>query len=225
VRAGGNFVELPIARKLPRWRRGAPVSCGREHFPEWIASRIATLTFDRKLQLAGLSMLRTPDRLEVKYRWRYLQPPGREYWCFTHIVDRQGQRSPDTSTIRFPKALKSGSFVSLKRRREKSYSLRLGVFDRASGQRLTIHLKRFPAHQCEHRRNREVIYSWLTSFHVLSGLNRAICRAQRGGVGSQILLVENALVTDDERFALRTRHIRRAMPPRAKPPIMDPFTI
>jgi hypothetical protein len=27
----------------------------------------------------------------VRYRWRCLQPPDREYWCFTHLLDSKGK--------------------------------------------------------------------------------------------------------------------------------------
>jgi 4-amino-4-deoxy-L-arabinose transferase-like glycosyltransferase len=159
VRESGKFSELPIARRLPdsgtlhvfanispkgfTWS-GAFLPSGIERVAD------CNITFDRKLQLTGLSMKRTPESLEVKYRWRCLKPVDRAYWCFTHIVDAAGAvvgyldheilngqpptshwKAQDTAiedlVYRFPEVQKGGSV-----------QLRVGVFDRNSGERLPI---------------------------------------------------------------------------------------
>jgi len=117
----------------------------------------------------------------------------RNYWCFTHIVDRQGKVAGYLDHP-IPEGPEKRQFVFTEAQKGEIYSLRLGVFDRASGQRLTITSSDFPLTNANTAANREVIYSWLTSFHVLSGLKPGHLPRQRGGVGSQILLVENALV-------------------------------
>jgi hypothetical protein len=150
ARESEKFTELPIARQLP--------DGGVAHvFANTSSSQLTStdtpkcnVTFDGKLQLTGLSVQRTPEGLEVKYRWRRLKPLDRNYWCFTHIVDgkgaiagyldhqitslwREGDAAIEKLSFRFSEAQKS-----------ESYRLRLGVFDRASGDRLPITASDFP---------------------------------------------------------------------------------
>jgi hypothetical protein len=159
VRDGGKFTELPIARKLPdggvahvfanvssnrlSWS-GAFLPAGMERVAD------CNVTFDGKLQLTGLSMQRTPQGLEVKYRWRCLKLVDRAYWCFTHIVDAKGavagyldhqilNGEPPTSLWREgDTAIENLAFRFSGTQKDESYRLRLGVFDRASGERLPI---------------------------------------------------------------------------------------
>jgi hypothetical protein len=164
VRAGGRFVELPIARKLPDGgvahvfanlspaarfsHTGVYLAAGIDRIPD------CDVTFDGKLQLTGLSIERTQETLAVKYRWRCLQPVDRDYWCFTHIVDGHGavagyldhpilNGEPPTSRW------KEGDVVieSLLFRFSKvqpPYRLRLGLFHRESGERLRVTASDFP---------------------------------------------------------------------------------
>src|SRR5258708_4765809 len=37
----------------------------------------------------GFSVQQRVGGLQVKYRWRCLRPPNREYCCFTHVIDEQ----------------------------------------------------------------------------------------------------------------------------------------
>jgi hypothetical protein len=39
------------------------------------------------LALTGFSVVTTGNETAVKLRWRCLNPPDREYWCFTHLID------------------------------------------------------------------------------------------------------------------------------------------
>ena len=165
VREGGKFVELPITRKLPDGgvahvfanlspnrltSTGAFLSAGSDSIPD------CNVTFDGKLQLTGLSCRRTPEGLEVKYRWRCLQPVGRDYWCFTHILDRQGavagyldhqilNGEPATSLWKpGDTAIERLIFRMPEARTGDPYRLRLGLFHRKSGDRLPITASGFP---------------------------------------------------------------------------------
>ncbi|MBI3681435.1 MAG: glycosyltransferase family 39 protein [Acidobacteria bacterium] len=165
VREGGRFAELPMARKLPDGgvarvfanlgpnrflRAGAFLSAGMNAVPD------CNVTFAGKLQLTGLSFQPTAEGLEVKYRWRCLRPVDRNYWCFTHVVDRggnvigyldhqildgepplrmwkEGDLAIERLLLRSP-AIHSGE----------SYRLRLGLFDKESGKRLPVSSSEFP---------------------------------------------------------------------------------
>jgi hypothetical protein len=165
VRNGGRFVELPIARKLPDGgvahvfanraqnglqQSGAFLPAGLDSIADCNA------TFAGKLQLTGLSLDRTDEGLEVKYRWRCLKPVDRDYWCFTHIVDAQGRIAgyldhqilaggPPTSNWNEGDAAVERLLFRLPANQgATTYHLRLGVFDRATGERLPISASTFP---------------------------------------------------------------------------------
>jgi hypothetical protein len=165
VRNNGRFVELPIARKLPDGgvahvfanraqnglqQSGAFLPAGLDSIPD------CKVTFAGKLQLTGLSLDRTAAGLEVKYRWRCMKTVDRDYWCFTHIVDAQGNiagyldheilsggpptsnwKEGDAAVERLLFRLPANPGVA-------AYHLRLGVFDRATGERLPISTSTFP---------------------------------------------------------------------------------
>jgi 4-amino-4-deoxy-L-arabinose transferase-like glycosyltransferase len=165
VRESGRFVELPIARALPDGgvahvfanrepnrfiQSGAFLSTALDAIPS------CNVTFAGKLQLAGFSLRHTDEGLEVKLRWRSLKPVDRDYWCFAHVLDHAGNvagyldhqilngdpptrmwKEGDTALERLffrPPALPNGEI----------YKLRLGLFDRASGERLPISSSDFP---------------------------------------------------------------------------------
>jgi hypothetical protein len=160
VRESGRFTELPIARQLPDGgiahvfantsSNGAFVRAGLD------SAEDCSVVFDGKLQLTGLSIERTAEGLDVKYRWRCLKPLDRAYWCFTHIVDRKGavagyldhqilNGDPPTSLWREgDTATEKLSFRFSGTQKEESYRLSLGVFDRASGVRLPVTASDFP---------------------------------------------------------------------------------
>jgi hypothetical protein len=160
VRERGKFTELPIAQRLPDGgvahvfantsSAGAFVQAGLDSVTD------CNVTFDGKLQLTGLSMRRSPEGIDVKYRWRCLKPLDRDYWCFTHIVDGKGavagyldhqilNGDPPTSLWREgDTAIERLSFRFSGTQKETSYRLRLGVFDHASGARLPVTASDFP---------------------------------------------------------------------------------
>jgi hypothetical protein len=165
VRESGRFVELPIARALPDGgiahvfsnresnrfiQSGAFLSAALDDIPS------CNVTFAGKLQLTGFSLRHTAEGLEVKLRWRSLTPVDRDYWCFAHVLDQGGNvagyldhqilngdpptrmwKAGDTALERLffrPPAVQSGEI----------YRLRLGLFDRTTGQRLQISSSDFP---------------------------------------------------------------------------------
>ncbi len=159
VREGGRFVELPIARALPDGgvahvyanresnkfiQAGVFLSAALDGTPS------CNVTFAGKIQLAGIDLHHTDEGFEVKLRWRCLKPVDRDYWCFAHVLDQSGNvvgyldhqilngnpptlmwQPGDAGIERLlfrPPTLWNGE----------SYRLRLGVFDRTSGERLQI---------------------------------------------------------------------------------------
>jgi hypothetical protein len=160
VRESGKFTELPIARTLPDGGvahvfantalTGAFVPAGLDSVTD------CNVTFGGKLRLTGLSLRRTPQGIDVTYRWRCLKPLDRNYWCFTHIVDGKGAvagyldhpiLNGDPPTSRWKEgdtAIEKRSFRFSGTQKGESYRLRLGVFDRASGERLPITASDFP---------------------------------------------------------------------------------
>jgi Dolichyl-phosphate-mannose-protein mannosyltransferase len=158
VRESGNFAERVAPRKLPDGgtahvfeRVPTPVEgAGARVQPAMDHAADCHVTFGGKIELTGLSADRTADAIEVKYRWRSLHPADRDYWCFTHIVDSKGKiagyldhaildgnpamstwKTGDVQTEILRFAIPAGG-------RNETYHLRLGVFDRPSGERLQV---------------------------------------------------------------------------------------
>ncbi len=164
VHESGRFVELPIARALPDGgvahvfanrepnrfiQNGAFVSAALDGIPS------CNVTFAGKLQLTGLSLRNTDEGLELKLRWRSLKQVDRDYWCFAHVLDQSGNvagyldhqilngdpptrmwKVGDTAMERVlfrPPAIRTGEM----------YQILLGLFDRASGERLLISSSNF----------------------------------------------------------------------------------
>ncbi len=165
VREDRRFVELLPSRKLPDGgiahvfqnvsssqfgRNGAFLSAGMDDVPD------CRVIFDGKIELAGLSIERTAEGLAVKYRWRCLKPVDRDYWCFTHVVDEQGRIAgyldhpilggePPTSAWRQGDiAIERLSLALPDSRKPGPYHLKLGLFHRASGERLAVTAADFP---------------------------------------------------------------------------------
>jgi hypothetical protein len=156
----GLFAELPLSRTLPdggvvhilRKRPnagGAFLSAGIDEIPS------CSVKFADMLQLTGIGVSQTTAGIEVKYRWRCLKAMDRDYWCFTHVVDQQGNamayldhkildgdppthlwKPGDAAVERRALALPAGV-----------YELRVGVFHRESGDRLKITESSFPLMQ------------------------------------------------------------------------------
>jgi hypothetical protein len=165
VRESGRFVELPIARALPDGgvahvfanresnrfiQSGAFVSTALDDIPR------CNVTFDGKLQLAGFSLRHTEEGLEVKLRWRSLKPVDRDYWCFGHVLDHSdnvaGYLDHQILNGDPPTRIWKTGDTALERllfrlpapRSAENYRLRLGLFDRTSGERLPISSSDFP---------------------------------------------------------------------------------
>ncbi|HXB69003.1 MAG TPA: glycosyltransferase family 39 protein [Candidatus Acidoferrales bacterium] len=45
------------------------------------------IDFGGIVALTGISAVTTPDGAAVKFHWRCIKPPDRDYWCFTHLID------------------------------------------------------------------------------------------------------------------------------------------
>jgi hypothetical protein len=99
VRENGRFLEILPPRTLPDGgvvrvfedlshghfvRAGAFLPEAMDQMPA------ARVTFGDRLQLTGFSMRRTPEGLEVQYRWRALQRIDRDFWCFVHVLGPAG---------------------------------------------------------------------------------------------------------------------------------------
>jgi 4-amino-4-deoxy-L-arabinose transferase-like glycosyltransferase len=165
VRESGRFVELPIARELPDGGV-AHVFANREsnRFIQSGSFLSATLdgisacnlTFAGKLQLSGLSLRQTEEGLDVKLRWRSVKPVDRDYWCFAHVLDQGGNIAgyldhqilngdPPTRMWKTgDSAIERLLFRPPNLRNGETYRLRLGLFDRTSGERVPISSSDFP---------------------------------------------------------------------------------
>jgi 4-amino-4-deoxy-L-arabinose transferase-like glycosyltransferase len=165
VRESGKFVELPMARALPDGgvahvfanresnrfiQSGVFLSAALDAIPS------CNVTFAGMFQLAGLSLRHTDEGLEVKLRWRSLKPVDRDYWCFGHVMDHAGNIAgyldhqilngdPPTRIWKTgDAALERLLFRPPTLTNVENYRLRLGIFDRASGERLQISSSDFP---------------------------------------------------------------------------------
>lgn len=166
VRDGGRFVELPLSRALPDGGivhvlantalntrpAGAFLRAGLDEVPA------CSVTFGDRLRLAGIGLSRTRSGLEVKYRWRCLQRMDRDYWCFTHVVDERGKvigyldhpfldGAPPTHLWNVGDAAVESLLFPLPEGDSGTYELRVGVFHRESGERLSITQSTLPVIQ------------------------------------------------------------------------------
>jgi hypothetical protein len=165
VRESGRFVELSIARTLPdggvahifaNREPGRFIQSGAFVSTELADIPSCNVTFAGKLQLAGLSLRHTEEGFEVRLRWRSLKQVDRDYWCFAHVLDKSGNVAGylDHQILNGdppPRMWKPGD-TALERllfrppelRNGEVYRLRIGLFDRASGERLLISSGDFP---------------------------------------------------------------------------------
>jgi 4-amino-4-deoxy-L-arabinose transferase-like glycosyltransferase len=154
-----RFSEIAYGRRLPdggvarifknsaphaRLVNGAFLSAGVEQPAE------LSINLGEMIELTGLSVTRMSDILYVKYRWRCLRSPDREYWCFTHILDREGKviGQLDHRLLDGDPSLRSwrpgdGALEELRfhippESSARHLLLRLGLYDPASGIRLRI---------------------------------------------------------------------------------------
>jgi hypothetical protein len=106
------------------------------------------IPFGKMLSLTGLSASRVGDVLDVKYRWRCLKRPDREYKCFTHVLDSEGKvvgqldhyvldgEPAMRSWIPGDDAVEEMRFRIPEESSRKALRLRVGLFDPVSGERL-----------------------------------------------------------------------------------------
>jgi 4-amino-4-deoxy-L-arabinose transferase-like glycosyltransferase len=164
ARGSGRFGELPVSVVLPDGgvahvlmntalnrlsSEGAFLSAGFDDIP------VCNVTFGDRIQLAGIDVARTQRRIEVKYRWRCLKPMDRDYWCFTHVVDSGGKvigyldhrfldGDPPTSLWKAGDTAVERLAFPLPEQAAGPYELRVGVYHRESGERLSITESTFP---------------------------------------------------------------------------------
>ena len=159
VREDDRFSEIAYGRRLPdggvarifknsaphaSLANGAFISAGVEQPAEF------SINLGEMIELTGLSVTRMADILDVRYRWRCLRPPDREYWCFTHILDPEGKviGQLDHRLLDGDPSLRSwrpgdGALEELRfhippESSARHLLLRLGLYDPASGIRLRI---------------------------------------------------------------------------------------
>ena len=102
------------------------------------------------LALTGFSTVTSANQTVVRFRWRCLRPPDRDYWCFTHLIDgsnrivaqidhrllggepplrtwRAGDGGEEEVRMRLPAGAAPGGL-----------RLRFGIYDPPTGDRLRI---------------------------------------------------------------------------------------
>jgi len=154
-----EFIELPDPPRLPDggvariFRNPSPSQLLRSGaFVPFDLGQLTDcqVTFADQLQLTGFSVQRRVRGLEVKYRWRCLKPPDREYWCFTHVIDEQDRVAgyldheilngspPMITWQKGDMAIERLRLRSVAIQEKTRYRLRVGLFHRPSGVRLPV---------------------------------------------------------------------------------------
>jgi hypothetical protein len=131
--------------------RAGPVQAGTLLKGDMDALPACSVKFSDEIELVGLSLGPAPGGVEARYRWRCTRRMARNYWSFGHVLDSSGkvvgyldhailQNSPTSEWEEGDSAIEkvivplSGGVTAV----------RLGVFDRQSGERLTIRSSSFP---------------------------------------------------------------------------------
>jgi 4-amino-4-deoxy-L-arabinose transferase-like glycosyltransferase len=108
------------------------------------------IDFGGVLALTGFSAVTSAGEMAVRLRWRCLRSPDREYWCFTHLIDRSNRivaqldhrllggqpplrtwRAGDSGEEEIRLRLPDGTTSA-------GLRLRFGIYDPPSGDRLRI---------------------------------------------------------------------------------------
>ena len=108
------------------------------------------IDFGGVLALTGFSAVTSAGETAVRLRWRCLRSPDREYWCFTHLIDRSNRivaqldhrllggqpplrtwRAGDSGEEEIRLRLPAGTASA-------GLRLRFGIYDPPSGDRLRI---------------------------------------------------------------------------------------
>jgi hypothetical protein len=158
ARQSGEFTEIGTGRPLPDGgiarifqRIGGLSHLTSKAFvpPNLDIPEEFAIKFGGILELTGLSILPSGDALEVRYRWRSRGLDETDYWCFTHVVDPQGNilgqldhRLLDGSPP-LRSWLSGGSALEqlrlpIRQALLQSARLKVGIYDPVSGQRLSI---------------------------------------------------------------------------------------
>jgi hypothetical protein len=114
-----------------------------------------SIRFGDGVELTGLSLDPGPNGLEARYRWRSWKRIPKDYWSFGHILDAQGRVLayldhailPQTPTSEWEVgeiAIERVVVPILTDRDAVPRAVRLGVFDRESGGRVSILSSSFP---------------------------------------------------------------------------------
>ena len=169
VRESGRFHEILPPHTLPDGgvvrvfenlshgsflRSGAFLPEGMVEIPA------ARAIFGDQLQLIGFSVRRTPEGLEVQFRWRGLQRIDRDYWCFVHVLGPAGDSilwnldhplldgKPPVSQWQPGDTGIERLVLRLPRDAPNDLRLRFGLYDpasrAASGARLPVNASSFP---------------------------------------------------------------------------------
>jgi hypothetical protein len=160
-----DFIEFPDHPRLPD---GGVARIFRNPWPNellrsgtFVPANLGQLTecqviFGDQLQLIGFSVQQRAGGLEVKYRWRCLRPPDREYWCFTHVIDEQerivgyldhqilGGSPPMITWRKDDLAIERLRLRSAAIQEKAKYQLRMGLFHQPSGVRLPVRRASLP---------------------------------------------------------------------------------
>ena len=114
-----------------------------------------SIRFGNGVELTGLSLEQVPSGLEARYRWRSWRHIPLDYWSFGHILDADGKVLayldhailPQTPTSHWEVGESAIERVVVPMSTNRSAvprAVRLGVFDRKSGDRLPILSSTFP---------------------------------------------------------------------------------
>lgn len=120
---------------------GAPADC--------------SVRFGDGIELTGLSLQRVPGGIEARYRWHSWSRIPRNYWSFGHILDEQGRVLayldhailPQTPTSQWEvgySAIEKVVVPVSTKGNPVPRAVRLGVFDRQSGERVPVLSSMFP---------------------------------------------------------------------------------
>lgn len=159
VVADRRFVELPFSRPGPD---GGIVHVVKnlspgQHDIDGVFVKNApragedfAVDFGGVLALTNMSIAISPGEATIKFRWRCEDPPVRDYWAFTHLIDAQGRmvaqrdhrllggepplsswRTGDTGEEEVHLSLPVGNLQT-------GLRVRFGLYDPPSGERLAI---------------------------------------------------------------------------------------
>ncbi len=155
----GDFVEVACGIELPDGGRARVFKnltqfsylLRGEFLPAQLNSDARPIaSFDGKVLLVEVSGQGEPPWLSVKMRWQCANPVKRDYWCFAHILDEQGNllgfldhqildgEPPMTSWRSGDSAIEYLRYRLRPPFKGGTIRLRMGLYDRATAQRLRV---------------------------------------------------------------------------------------